>query len=107
MRSLLRMPTTSTPATANPAWKVGSLPFRFASSFTPQSSVRLRKLPCRKEGHADLSDRLADCGTRPAQDHYHGRATFYEGLEMPELALTTAIILAGLSSGPSACIALA
>ena len=29
----------------------------------------------------DLSDRLADCGTRPAQNHYHRRATFYRGLD--------------------------
>jgi hypothetical protein len=48
---------------------------------------------------ADLSDGLADYGTRPAQDHYHGRATFYGGLEMPKLILTTTIILAGISPG--------
>jgi Fatty acid hydroxylase superfamily len=29
----------------------------------------------------DLSDRLADCGTRPAQNHYYRRATFYGGLD--------------------------
>jgi hypothetical protein len=32
-----------------------------------------------KEGHADLLDRSADCGTRLAQNHYHGKATFRSG----------------------------
>jgi hypothetical protein len=60
--------------------------------------VRQRKLPRGQEGHADLSDRLADCGTGLAQDYYDEKATFYGGLEMRDLLLTSAIILAGLSS---------
>jgi hypothetical protein len=35
----------------------------------------------RKEGHADLSDRLAGYGTGLPQDHYTEKATFYGGLE--------------------------
>jgi hypothetical protein len=29
----------------------------------------------------NLSDSLVDCGTRPAQNHYYRRATFYGGLD--------------------------
>ena len=34
-----------------------------------------------RKGTPDLSDMLADCGTRPAQNHYYRRATFYGGLD--------------------------
>jgi hypothetical protein len=73
------------------------LPFRSRLLLHPQNSVRQRKLTC-GEGHADLSDRLADYGTGLAQDYYNEKATFYGGLEMRDLLLTSAIILAGLFS---------